>query len=68
MPRAILGRMRRERLRDIAFITVVAIVLAFVSMAIWEKSVQCSSKGGEFSIYGRGTMECRLADGTVEVP
>jgi hypothetical protein len=57
---------RRERLRDIAFITVIAIVLVFVSLAMWQKSVDCSNRGGEFRIYGRGWMECRFPDGSVE--
>jgi hypothetical protein len=68
LPETILDPMRRERLRDFAFITVVVIVLAFVSLAIWAKSLDCSSQGGEFKIYGRGMIECRLADGSVEVP
>jgi hypothetical protein len=57
---------RRERVRDIAFITAMAIVLEFVSLAIWQKSVDGSNRGGEFRIFGRASTECRLPDGSVE--
>jgi hypothetical protein len=52
--------------RDIAFIAVMAIVLVFISLAIWQKSVDCSNRGGEFRIFGRGWTECRFPDGSVE--
>jgi len=52
--------------RDIAFIAVMAIVLVFVSLAIWQKSVDCSNRGGEFRIFGRASTECRFPDGSVE--
>jgi hypothetical protein len=58
--------MRRERLRDVAFVAVIAIVLAFVSLAIWQKSADCSNRGREFRIYGRAWMQCHLPDGTIE--
>lgn len=61
--------MRRERLRDAAFATAIAIVLMFVSLAIWQKPVDCSSQGGDFVIIGlRGSMDCRLPDRSVDVP
>jgi hypothetical protein len=61
-----LPAMRRERLRDAAFIAAIAIVLVFVSVTMWQKSVTCSNRGGEFAVYGRGWTECRFPDGTIE--
>jgi hypothetical protein len=63
-----LAVVQAERVRTFAFIAVVAIVLTFASVAVWEKSVQCGNLGGEFKIWGGfRTMrfECLLPDCTV---
>jgi hypothetical protein len=59
------GRMTRERLRDLAFIAVIAILVAWVGLALAGKVGDCSGRGGTLEIFGRATwVQCRLPDGS----
>jgi hypothetical protein len=55
-------RMWRERLRDLAFIAVVVIVLTWVGLALWTKADACSDRGGRFEIFVR-SVYCVMPDG-----
>jgi hypothetical protein len=53
----------REWLRDLAFIAVIAIVLAYVGLALWSKSEACSARGGHLQVFIRTSVQCILPDG-----